>query len=260
MFVRLGFSVAAHLEPDLLLVDEVLAVGDADFRARCMQRMWEMVNSGNVAIVFVSHHMQSVDGLCNEIILLDHGRPHRGSKEELIAHYLGDDVSRRHVRIPPQDRDRLIETWNKNETTTGDIQIKNVQLFDEVGQEKNTFRSDEKLIVRLNVESQKRIDGVVSSISLKDPCGLVIAIERSNYRGHEPFTIDGKHTIEVVFESLQLKAGSYVLGAAFHDKTLQSKHCIATVETIHVMDSMPNPGGKEGFFIPKLRWEINKRD
>ena len=88
MSVRLAFAVAAHLEPEVLLVDEVLAVGDAEFQRRCLGRMEELSHSGRT-ILFVSHQMQAVSQLCDRAIWLDKGRIKRdGPSSEVVAHYL----------------------------------------------------------------------------------------------------------------------------------------------------------------------------
>ena len=88
MYVRLAFSVAAHFEPEILLVDEVLAVGDAEFQARCLGRMEDMGATGRT-VLFVSHNMQAVSQLCDRAILLDGGQIVReGRSEEVVARYL----------------------------------------------------------------------------------------------------------------------------------------------------------------------------
>ena len=84
MYVRLGFAVAAHLEPDILIVDEVLAVGDAEFQKRCLGRMGEVAREGRT-VLFVSHNMQAVRRLCDRGILLQGGRVvEDGSAEQVI--------------------------------------------------------------------------------------------------------------------------------------------------------------------------------
>jgi lipopolysaccharide transport system ATP-binding protein len=88
MFVRLAFSVAAHLEPEILLVDEVLAVGDAEFQRRSLGRMEDLGGTGRT-VVFVSHNMQAIAHLCDRAILLDEGKVIRdGPSSEVVAHYL----------------------------------------------------------------------------------------------------------------------------------------------------------------------------
>ncbi|PYR56973.1 MAG: ABC transporter ATP-binding protein, partial [Acidobacteria bacterium] len=87
MNARLGFSIAAHLNPDVLLVDEILAVGDLAFQEKCQARMTHFRSQG-VAIVFVSHHLPAVAQLCNRVLLLDEGRATKiGTPADVIAAY-----------------------------------------------------------------------------------------------------------------------------------------------------------------------------
>lgn len=89
MYMRLAFSVAAHLDPDILIVDEVLAVGDAEFQKKCLGKMQE-IGSGGRTVLFVSHSMQSVTSLCDRCILLEKGRVKRqGSPSEVVLEYFG---------------------------------------------------------------------------------------------------------------------------------------------------------------------------
>ena len=88
MHVRLAFSVAAHFEPEIMLVDEVLSVGDAEFQARCLGRM-EDINTTGRTVVFVSHQVQAVAQLCDRVLQIDEGRIVRdGPSEEVVARYL----------------------------------------------------------------------------------------------------------------------------------------------------------------------------
>ncbi len=88
MYVRLAFAVAAHLEPEILLVDEVLAVGDAEFQRRCLGRMQDFGQSGRT-VLFVSHNMQAIARLCERTILLSDGQIERdGASPDVVAHYL----------------------------------------------------------------------------------------------------------------------------------------------------------------------------
>jgi lipopolysaccharide transport system ATP-binding protein len=90
MYVRLAFAVAAHLDPDILIVDEVLAVGDADFQKKCLGKMKDVVNKNGRTIIFVSHNMQAVNSLCSKAIWLDAGQIKSiGNAPAIINEYLG---------------------------------------------------------------------------------------------------------------------------------------------------------------------------
>jgi ABC-type multidrug transport system ATPase subunit len=97
MYMRLAFSIAAHLEPEILIVDEVLAVGDAEFQEKCLGKMRGIAESDGRTILFVSHNMDAIQHLCSRCILLDHGQiAHSGDCRSTIAHYLS--LSREQTR------------------------------------------------------------------------------------------------------------------------------------------------------------------
>src|SRR5260370_22739115 len=115
MFVRLAFSVAAHLTPDILLVDEVLAVGDAEFQKKCLGVMQHASTSEGRTVLFVSHNLAAVQALCSRAILLDNGRlVGDGTTDDVVDQYmrqsgsfnLSDRPPRRWYRHPPDDRCR----------------------------------------------------------------------------------------------------------------------------------------------------------
>ena len=94
MYVRLAFAVAAHLEPEILMVDEVLAVGDADFQKKCLGKMQDTARSGRT-VIFISHNMNAVQALCDRCILLEDGQLSRyGATSSVIADYCGADQPR----------------------------------------------------------------------------------------------------------------------------------------------------------------------
>lgn len=118
MYVRLAFSVAAHLEPDILLVDEVLAVGDAEFQKKCLGKMEEVTKKSGRTILFVSHNMAAIQNLCPKTILLSKGRIKAlGNTREVIHEYLS--TMRDNMRVPLLER--------KDRTGNGRI------IFEELG-------------------------------------------------------------------------------------------------------------------------------
>ena len=123
MYVRLAFAVAAHFEPEILFVDEVLAVGDAEFQARCLGRMEEFGNSGRT-VIFVSHNMQAVAQLCDRAILLEGGRLVReGPSEEVVAYHLQTSAGAGSTR-----------TWSAHEAPGDDlVRLRSVRIVDEDG-------------------------------------------------------------------------------------------------------------------------------
>jgi len=124
MYVRLAFAVAAHFEPEILFVDEVLAVGDAEFQARCLGRMEDFGSAGRT-VLFVSHNMQAVAQLCSRAILLEGGRLVReGPSGEIVAHYLQTSAGAGSSR-----------TWSADEAPGDDlVRLRSVRIVDHDGE------------------------------------------------------------------------------------------------------------------------------
>ncbi|WP_338815493.1 ABC transporter ATP-binding protein (plasmid) [Bernardetia sp. Wsw4-3y2] len=119
MTVRLGFAVAAHLDPDILVVDEVLAVGDAEFQKKAIGKMQDVSNQEGRTILFVSHNMNSVKSLCNRGLLLEHGSiSFDGNIDKAVARYLGGDTTKLNYK-------KLDDTWALEGFTLKSVAVKN---------------------------------------------------------------------------------------------------------------------------------------
>jgi lipopolysaccharide transport system ATP-binding protein len=162
MHTRLAFAVAAHLEPDILIVDEVLAVGDAEFQKKCMGKMGEVARGGRT-VLFVSHNMTAVEGLCDRAIWLDRGRPvAEGRPPDIVSRYLStafDPLSERTWEFdeaPGDDRVRLRSARVRPESGTPeealDVQTPFVLEF-----EYWNLRPDTRLNVSLHVYNEHGI-------------------------------------------------------------------------------------------------------
>jgi len=138
MYVRLGFSIAAHLEPDILLLDEVLAVGDATFQAKCLDRINQLHRQGRT-IVFISHDLVSVEKLCGRVLLLDYGRViASGPARDIIGTY--QEIGR--TRWPPKQQ------VVGGPTRSGEIEITSVTCEDESGHAATVFRTGDSVRIR----------------------------------------------------------------------------------------------------------------
>src|SRR6476659_3749325 len=134
MYVRLGFSIAAHLQPDILLLDEVLAVGDAAFQAKCLDRITELKEAGTT-IVFISHDLRAVERLCQRVLLLKRGQiVMSGSAKDVVAAYQSDATL----------SSESVEVHKKGETK--EVEIRALSFRDEAGQLKPIFQTGEPLV------------------------------------------------------------------------------------------------------------------
>jgi lipopolysaccharide transport system ATP-binding protein len=124
MYVRLAFAVAAHLEPEILIVDEVLAVGDAEFQKKCLGRMGDIASKEGRTVIFVSHHMVSVQSLCKQGIFLEHGQiQYTGTIADAVTTYLGRVQHGNHVSFIPRQGQPSITavTVDKDELDIGNL-------------------------------------------------------------------------------------------------------------------------------------------
>jgi lipopolysaccharide transport system ATP-binding protein len=154
MFVRLAFAVAAHLDPEILLIDEVLAVGDAGFQKKCLGKMGEVASEHGRTVFFVSHNMGAVRALCEEAILISDGRvTMTGKPGDVISQYLADSI--------PMDSDHGGEIWwERADAPQGeDAALRGVRMLNCHGQPRSTFEADKPFSIELHYEVLLRLRG-----------------------------------------------------------------------------------------------------
>ena len=145
MRMRLGFSVAAHIQPDILLIDEVLAVGDIAFQKKCLGKMDGVAKSGRT-VLFVSHNMGAIRSLCVNAIWLNNGKiVKRGSANEVVSNY-------RENQIKHFDKSSYIVERNPKEVNNKNFYFNRVEILNERGEHANIFRYNEKLVLIVNFE------------------------------------------------------------------------------------------------------------
>jgi ABC-type polysaccharide/polyol phosphate transport system ATPase subunit len=197
MQLRLGFALAAHLEPDVLLVDEAIAVGDAGFQYRCAERMAELVREGST-LVLVSHDMSAIETLCERAVMLRAGAisadgPARGVVREYLH---GVETARLDA-----DRDAL---------APGELlEILRVSLHDAEGREVETAASGEPLTVRLCYRAHAPINGPIFSVGLSDGRYGCFALASMLVDGGAPEELVGQGSLDCTFEQLPLHPRAY---------------------------------------------------
>jgi lipopolysaccharide transport system ATP-binding protein len=202
MNVRLGFAVAAHLEPEILVVDEVLAVGDASFQKKCIGKMSSVAKEGRT-ILFVSHQMQAVSNLCNRAILLDRGnKVKEGCTDEVITSYLNDKATCEVVSLQERkDRQgngklRMIDTWVEVEKKN---RVNNVVLGQKIA-----------ICVHYEISENKEINGLKVAIALNSLKNIQVCDLSNVTTGDEFFApIPSNGTIKCVIKKLPLNIGTY---------------------------------------------------
>jgi lipopolysaccharide transport system ATP-binding protein len=252
MYMRLAFSVAAHLEPDILLVDEVLAVGDAEFQKRSLGKMREVTGEGRT-VVFVSHNMASIRSLCQRALLLEGGRIQAdGPVDDVVAEYVSGDVKAGPGGSIPDDVPRL---------GTGDVRVRSVELFDRAGRPLSQAYLGQPLVVVLGVEAKQRIRAAAIEVGIASLDGIRVTTSFSTDGDRPPFGLEpGESRISVELEPFLLP-GHYALDLGVHH--LGPAWTLDFVERIRDLDvlNVAEEGGDKypvarvrGYVRPRARW------
>jgi lipopolysaccharide transport system ATP-binding protein len=213
MYVRLAFSVAAHLEPEILLVDEVLSVGDADFQKKCLGKMGEVAGEGRT-VLFVSHNMGAVSKLCESAILLRNGLlVEWGPTADTIDKYLNEGII--HTR-------RVDLTDWPFRTGSGDAQFVNVSVMNSFGELADKFFIGDSLCVQFEIQSSRSIEKLRIAVEARDTSGLPIFLA-ADVDGNFRFDNIGKSEIvEMVLHDLRLYPDTYYLSLWMADVGYQT--------------------------------------
>jgi ABC-2 type transport system ATP-binding protein len=165
MYMRLGFAVAAHIDADVLLLDEVFAVGDEEFQRKCFGKIFEYKQRGGT-IVFVSHDAASVERLCRRAVLLRNGGVELdGSAQEAIARY---------HKLLADERDPAEGAAGLREYGSGEARIAEARLLGPDGEERLQLAAGEPLVVELRVVADEAIEAPRVSLELRDEAGLLL--------------------------------------------------------------------------------------
>ncbi len=197
MYVRLGFSIAAHLDPDILLLDEVLAVGDAAFQAKCLQRIKELEKRGTT-IVFISHDLGAVERLCDRVLLMKRGQVVKsGPAAEIVAAYQSDATL----------SSESVEVHKKGETN--EIEIQTLSFCDSQGARRPVFNTGEPLRAQISFKAHEPVQDVVFWLLFFTADGQ-IHCELTTELSNEDLSVKpGTGTVEFRTEQLGLMPGIY---------------------------------------------------
>jgi ABC-2 type transport system ATP-binding protein len=209
MFVRLGFAVAVHVDPRILLIDEVLAVGDEAFQRKCIQRVRELQREGRT-IVFVTHAVQQVHQICDGAVMLDHGRIRAmGEVADVIREYRLV-MARQHIGFARQELTRHIE-------------IIAVETLDGEGARPTTVvQPGAGMRVQVEVRANRPVDDPVISLAIFDANGQFMW--RTGTGDMQLGWVEGKLRVEFNMISLPLQEGRYLFTVGVHDRSERVVH------------------------------------
>jgi len=243
MYVRLGFSIAAHLDPDILLLDEVLAVGDAAFQAKCLQRIKELENRGTT-IVFISHDLGAVERLCDRVLLMKRGQIVKsGPAAEIVAAYQSDATL----------SSESVEAHKKGETN--EVQIRTLSFCDAVGATHPVFKTGEPLLARIAFEAYEPVTDAVFGLIFFTADGQV-QCELTTELSDEQISIKpGPGILEFRTEQLGLLPGIYF--TSVHVKKRNARDVI-NYQYKSTMLRVDSDNRLQGNFYLPHRWSITQ--
>ncbi|HET7433129.1 MAG TPA: ABC transporter ATP-binding protein [Thermoanaerobaculia bacterium] len=224
MYVRLGFAVAVHVDPDILLIDEVLAVGDEEFSARCVAKIQEMKYRG-VTLVFVTHQLDQVRTLCDRAVWLDHGECKAiGDPMRVVDAYLQEVsapvASAAAVETPaaeeppPPAKDPMEEErWG-----SGEVVLKAVRVLDDRDRELVALGAGTPVTIEIDVETRVPQEDFVFGIGIYHADGTCVYGTNTDIEGHAAQRLEGSARVRFVMRSLDLVAGTYRIDVAVHTR------------------------------------------
>jgi lipopolysaccharide transport system ATP-binding protein len=247
MYVRLAFAVAAHLNPEVLLVDEVLAVGDATYQRRCIQRMAALAESG-MTVLFVSHNMDLIPRLCKKAVLLQAGRVAAvGPAGEVTAQYLANQLKE------AQGGDLS----GKTRTGNGRARFKSLRLVGPDGRPRVAHPSGDDLILRMEVAARENVPDAALAVVVQSMHGARIITSWTKEANYPVRLQPGVETFECRFNNVRLRPGHRVIinlwmSAEAVLDSVEHAMVVEVVDTDETQGLSTDP--MQGLIVSDYRW------
>ena len=273
MYMRLGFAVAIHVDPDVLLVDEVLAVGDEGFTHKCLDKFAEFKRR-NKTILFVTHSLGMVERFCDEAVWLDAGRKRaQGDPTRVVGAYV-TDVERQEeqflvttdersraeagsstgpVNVGPVDAGDVAADMSRaaeGRWGSGEVVIAGVDLLSDQGRETHIFHTGEPLTLRLQVRARRKVSDFVFGVGIYNAEGLCVYGTNTDIEEHEPDSFSGDAEVRFEIEALDLVEGTYKLDVAVHKRDGAPYDYHRLLYTFRVKSRLKDVG----IYRPRHRW------
>jgi lipopolysaccharide transport system ATP-binding protein len=219
MYTRLAFAVATAVDPEILITDEVLAVGDESFQRKCMDRIYRFRQQGKT-IIFVSHALETVRTLCDHAVWPDHGVARKvGGAGEVIDAYLAD-VNRREQAQTQAAAGNPDAAAIGTRRGTREIEFTRVELLDANGQPQMVFQTHDPLTLRMHYVAHQPIEQPVFGIGLYHESGFWLNGPNTSFAGITIPLANGPGYVDYQIPDLPLLAGRYQVSVAVVDQTM----------------------------------------
>lgn len=261
MYMRLAFSVAINVNADILLIDEILAVGDANFQVKCFNKLMEIKEKGTT-IVIVSHSLGQIEQICERSLWIHEGSiksvgvPRKVHREYLAymgelrnqqcsEEYLGgnsEEVEKKFVPIPME-----------NHTGSGEVRINTVNLFDKNGKECKVFRTASDINLRIEYEVMKKVDKANIGISIWRNDGICCYGISTKQDDIDYFSMNESSRVEITFQQVGLLVGKYYISIGVEDNIRNSIDFVDKVCEFEIY----SVDEEVGAFYLEHSWKIN---
>ena len=210
MFVRLGFAIAVHADPEILLVDEVLTVGDLPFQERCLCEIQQLRRRG-LTLIFVTHYPEQAERLCDRIVWLEQGTMRRiGPACDVLADYHQDLIEHRHRESRGPLDERAIAVGLPGRFGTGQARIESMRILDERGRPRTHFRRGQAMAIEIDYTAEPEVEAVDCMVPLQCEA-TILTLWRLEREAIPSRPVDGKGRIRLEIPRLPLLPGRYVL-------------------------------------------------
>lgn len=212
MYMRLGFSVAIHVDPDILIIDEILAVGDQSFQAKCIDRIMEMKRRG-VTILIISHDLTTVRKLASHLIWMEKGEMRLSGPTETVSEQYKDHMFQAVAgQIRKDNESRTFRRWG-----TRQIEITGVRLMDGDGVETTVIRTGAPLTIEIAYHAHEPIEDPEFGLAIYRQDGLHVNGPNTQTGGLSLGVVEGPGVVRYQVTSLPLLPAGYQITAAIHD-------------------------------------------
>jgi ABC-type polysaccharide/polyol phosphate transport system ATPase subunit len=253
MYMRLGFSIAVHVDPDILLIDEVLAVGDQAFQQKCLDRIQRFRRQGKT-IVFVSHDLGAVTELCDQVLWLEDGRMMgAGSGREMVDRYLLSVHAREDAALAAEQTQRAEpqpDRWG-----TREVEITAVRMLNRHGRQSYVFESGEPAVIEIDYRVNRPVEPPVFGIAIVRNDGVWCYGTNTDIDAVPTDYLEDTGTVRVHFPSLALLEGQYTLDVAVHHRNEHPYDYIRAALTFAMRSRIPDIG----VFRPEHEWSVNEQ-
>jgi ABC-type polysaccharide/polyol phosphate transport system ATPase subunit len=276
MYMRLGFSVAIHVDPDVLLVDEVLAVGDEGFTHKCLDKFGEFKRRGKT-ILLVTHSLGLVERFCDEALWLDAGeKREQGDPKRVVGAYVTDverqeeqflaasEAKATHEALEPGARHPSegpvhpgevagdMNTTTEGRWGSGGVEISDVKFFGANGQPSHVFHTGEPFTLQFQVHAAKPVTDFVFGLGVFNAEGVCVYGTNTDVEEYVADTLHGDAGVSVVIDALELVEGTYKLDVAVHRRDGAPYDYHRLLYTFRVKSRLKDVG----IYRPRHRWEF----